>query len=63
MNKLLINRIYELAGFQQGFDWRKDYALRALSEQKDEVAEARVRIREEQGWAAFKQERNKGYQD
>ncbi|MBX7110549.1 MAG: enoyl-CoA hydratase/isomerase family protein [Dehalococcoidia bacterium] len=63
LNKLLVNRVYELAGFQQGFDWRKDYALRTLSEQKDEVAEARVRIREEQGWAAFKEERNKGYQD
>jgi enoyl-CoA hydratase/carnithine racemase len=63
LNKALINRIYALAGFEQGFDWRQDQAMVELSQQKDAVAEERVRIREEQGWAAFKQERNKGYQD
>ncbi len=63
LNKALINRIYELAGFDQGFDWRQDQAMLELSQQKDAVAEERVRIREEQGWAAFKQERNKGYED
>ena len=40
-----------------------DEAMVELSQQKDAVAEERVRIREEQGWAAFKQERNKGYED
>lgn len=63
LNKALINRIYALAGFEQGFDWRQDPEMVALSEQKDAVAEERIRIREEQGWAAFKQERNKGYSD
>jgi enoyl-CoA hydratase/carnithine racemase len=63
LNKALINRIYALAGFEQGFDWHQDPEMVALSEQKDAVAEERVRIREEQGWAAFKQERNKGYSD
>jgi len=62
LNKRLINRVYELAGFEQGFDWRSDEAMRELSEAKDAVAEERVRIREEQGWAAFKRERDKGYE-
>ena len=62
LNKRLINRVYELAGFHEGFDWRSDEAMRELSEAKDAVAEERIRIREEQGWAAFKRERDKGYE-
>ena len=62
LNKRLINRVYELAGFHEGFDWRSDEAIRELSEAKDAVAEERIRIREEQGWAAFKRERDKGYE-
>ena len=62
LNKRLINRVYELAGFRDGFDWRSDEAMRELSEAKDAVAEERIRIREEQGWAAFKRERDKGYE-
>lgn len=62
LNKTLINRVYELAGFREGFDWRSDETMRELSEAKDAVAEERIRIRDEQGWAAFKQERDKGYE-
>lgn len=63
LDKALINWVYELAGFDRGFDWRSNDAMRELAEVQDAVAAERIRIRDEQGWAAFKQERNKGYAD
>ena len=61
LNKALTNRAYELAGIRDGLAWNQDEAMRALSGQKDAVAEERHRIRQEKGWNEFKQERDRGY--
>jgi enoyl-CoA hydratase/carnithine racemase len=61
LNKLLVNRVYELAGLRGGMAWADDAALRALWRSEDAVAAERHRVRNEQGWAAFKQERDQGY--
>jgi enoyl-CoA hydratase/carnithine racemase len=63
LDKTLINYAYQRAGFADAFDWRQNEELVELSEQQDAVAQERIRIRDQQGWAAFKQERNKGYSD
>ena len=62
LNKALVNRVYELAGFRDGFAWSNDEDMLALSRATDEVAAQRRRIQQEQGWQAFKQERDRGYE-
>src|SRR5690606_18210957 len=59
LNKALVNRVYRLAGMEQGLAWRKDEAMTELADARDSVAAERQRIRSEQGWNAFKQERDR----
>lgn len=61
LNKALTNRVYELAGFEDGIGWNRDDDLRALAGARDAVALERHRIRQERGWNEFKQERDRGY--
>lgn len=62
LNKALVNRTYRLAGFDQAMDYRSDPELAALFAGRDDVASERHRVREEQGWAAFKAARDRGYE-
>ena len=62
LNKRLVNRVYELAALNEGLAYRSDPELDSLFAGRDAVAQERHRLREEQGWAAFKQERDKGYE-
>jgi 2-(1,2-epoxy-1,2-dihydrophenyl)acetyl-CoA isomerase len=62
LNKALVNRVYQLAGIGEGIAWRDDAELLALSEANDAVALQRAQIQREQGWRAFRQERDRGYQ-
>jgi len=62
LNKALVNRVYRLAGFDQAMNYREDPELAALFEGRDAVAQERHRVREEQGWAAFKETRDQGYE-
>jgi len=43
--------------------YRDNESLRELLEAEDTVGTGRQRIREDQGWAAFKRERDRGYED
>ena len=63
LNKALINRVYELMGFRDAIAYREDDAMRELAEARDAVADERVRKRETEGWAAFKSEKDKGYEE
>ena len=63
LNKALINRVYELMGFQNAIAYRDDDAMRALAEARDAVADERVRKRETEGWAAFKSVKDPGYEE
>jgi enoyl-CoA hydratase len=64
LNKLLVNRAYELAGFMDSLNYRDDPIVKALSEEEsdDPVAQERQRILREDGWQAFLKTRDIGYQ-
>jgi enoyl-CoA hydratase len=60
LNKLLVNRVHELAGFIGGMQWRDDPVLDELANatRGDTVSAARLETLRQQGWEAFKQERD-----
>ena len=64
LNKLLVNRAYELAGFMDSLNYRDDPIVKALSDEEsdDPVAQERQRILREEGWQAFLKTRDVGYQ-
>ena len=43
--------------------YRDNETLTDLLEAEDTVGASRQRVREEQGWAAFKRERDRGYEE
>lgn len=63
--KKIINRVYEVAGFAEGFDYQSDPVISELtvSQQRaaDAVAASRAAKIEAQGWDAFKAERDAHY--
>jgi enoyl-CoA hydratase/carnithine racemase len=61
LNKRLINRVYELAGIEAGLGWMREPDLRTMAQGGDVTADERHRLRETQGWAAFKESRDQGY--
>ncbi len=61
-NKRLVNLVYEQMGLIDAVRYRDNDALREFLEAEDTVGAGRQRIREEQGWAAFKRERDRGYE-
>ena len=63
LNKRLVNLVYEQMGLVDNVRYRDNDALRELLEANDTVGAGRQRIREEQGWAAFKCERDQGYEE
>jgi enoyl-CoA hydratase/carnithine racemase len=62
LNKALVNRVYRLANLEEALAYRQDPELAELFSGRDEVAQERHRLREQQGWGAFKSERDKGYE-
>lgn len=60
LTKMLVNRVHEIGGFQQGFDYRQDPVLAELAAntRNDKVAAERLATLREQGWDAFKQTRD-----
>lgn len=65
LNKLVVNRVYELAGFEAALDYRDDPVIRALNESSrdDKVSAARLATLRDQGWGAFKQQRDAAFQE
>lgn len=63
LNKLLVNRVYELAGFQQALNYRDDPVIQELSNatRGDAVSAERLQTLREQGWEAFKQQRDAAF--
>ena len=61
-NKRLVNLVYEQMGLIEAVRYRDNEALKEFLEAEDTVGAGRQRIREEQGWAAFKRERDRGYE-
>jgi enoyl-CoA hydratase/carnithine racemase len=65
MNKALINRTYELRGFGAGVNYRDDETFMELwtGSQRDEETLSRLRVLQERGWNAFRNERDAAYRD
>ncbi len=63
MNKALINRTYELRGFSAGVNYRDDEMFMELwtGSQRDEETLSRLRVLQERGWNAFRNERDAAY--
>ena len=63
LNKLLVNRVYDLAGFREALNYRDDPDIGALvhTTPNDEVSKERLRLLHERGWAAFLAKRDAMY--
>ncbi len=63
LNKLLINRAYELAGLRQALAYRDDHAIAAIADatRGDEVSLSRLKLLHEGGWGAFLKTRDAMY--
>ncbi len=62
LNKLLVNRTHELAGFRAALDYRSDPIVKAASE-GDGGTNEHLRVLREQGWDAFRQSRDVMYRE
>ncbi|MDP6107523.1 MAG: enoyl-CoA hydratase/isomerase family protein [Candidatus Brocadiia bacterium] len=63
LNKTLVNRAYELAGFREALAYRDDPVIEAMaSGGADDATQERMRLLREQGWGAFKESRDAQYQ-
>jgi len=61
-NKLLVNRVYELAAFHQALDYRDDPVIKAAGETGGEATlNEHLRVLREQGWEAFRGSRDALY--
>ena len=65
LNKLAVNRVYELAGFQAALNYRDDPVIQALndSSRDDKVSAERLATLRDQGWEAFKHQRDAAFRE
>lgn len=60
-NKLLVNRVYELAGFKEALDYRSDAALAQALGTEAAEPDPHLKVLREQGWEAFRASRDALY--
>ena len=62
-NKMLVNRVYQLAGFKEALAYRDDPVIAAAMESgdSDQVGRERRRMISETGWGAFKENRDASF--
>jgi len=60
-NKLLVNRVYEVAGFMTALDYRSDPAMAAMLQQRGASLDPSLKVLREQGWEAFRRSRDAMY--
>ena len=63
MNKALVNRSYELSGFRSALNYRDDPNFADLwkESQNDDETKDRLKVLQEKGWDAFRNERDANY--
>lgn len=63
LNKMLVNRVYELSGLREAFGYRDDPAFKDLADSsgQDAATQERIKIRQEVGWYAFLRSRDTMY--
>jgi enoyl-CoA hydratase len=62
INKLLVNRVHELAGFREALDYRSDPVIQALSG-REQATNEHLRVLRDQGWGAFRRSRDAIYEE
>lgn len=62
-NKLLVNRVYELAGFHQALAYRADPTIAGILGTTVEEPDQHLKVLREQGWEAFRASRDALYKD
>lgn len=60
LNKMLVNRVYELAGFREALDYRGDPAVAAFTGREAEP-DPHLAVLRAQGWEAFRRSRDEIY--
>jgi enoyl-CoA hydratase/carnithine racemase len=62
-NKLLVNRVHELAGLRAAFDYSSDPVVKAVMEATpgDAAMNTHLKVLREQGWEAFRESRDALY--
>lgn len=62
-NKVLVNRVYEIAGFRDALNYRADESVAAIAERVGgtEGLDPNLKILREQGWEAFRASRDEMY--
>jgi enoyl-CoA hydratase/carnithine racemase len=60
LNKLLVNRVWEIAGFREALDYRSDAKVSALTGQPA-TQDPHLAVLREQGWEAFRRSRDERY--
>lgn len=60
-NKLLVNRVFELAGFREALDYRADPAIADALGTDAEEPDPHLKVLREQGWEAFRSSRDALY--
>ena len=60
-NKLLVNRVFELAGFREALDYRADPAIAEALGTDAEEPDPHLKVLREQGWEAFRSSRDALY--
>jgi enoyl-CoA hydratase/carnithine racemase len=65
LNKALVNRVYLLAAFHEALAYREDPEIAALLAKMEDDARVREqrRIMREQGWGAFREQRDALYRE
>ena len=61
LNKLLVNRAYELQGFRDGLGYRSDPAIAEATGQEPADRDPHLTVLREQGWEAFRKSRDAVY--
>ncbi len=60
-NKLLVNHVYELAGFNEALNYRDDPVLGKVAQMRGETLDPHLAVLREQGWEAFRRSRDANY--
>ncbi len=63
LNKQLVNRAYDLAGFRQALDYRTDPEIAAITGQAAADPDPNLQVLRSQGWEAFRKSRDVNYED
>ncbi len=63
LNKLLVNRVHELAGLHAALDYRADPVVQAYQQGSESAQSEHLNVLRERGWEAFRESRDALYRE